>query len=137
MRHLVPNDFFGVIDEVFGLPARMQKSNPVGVIKVDVKESSDRYTLLADLPGVPKENVKIKFEQGHLTISVQEQSQNEQKEGEKFLRLERFSSLRSRSFYFGDNVDDGQIKASYKDGVLSLEIPKLKPVLEVREINID
>ena len=137
MRNLVASDFFGAVDELLNLPVRHQRSAaPVGQIRVDVKEENDKYTLVADLPGVKKEDVKVKFENGYLTIAVTAQSQNEQKEGEKIHRLERFSSLRSRSFYFGDNVNDAEIKASYLDGVLSLDIPKHQLSVQVREINV-
>jgi HSP20 family protein len=137
MRNLVANDFFGAVDELLNLPVRYQRASaPVGQIRVDVKEQEDKYTLNADLPGVKKEDVKVKFENGQLTIAVSTQTQTEQKEGEKVHRLERFSSLRSRSFYFGDNVNDAEIKASYLDGVLNLEIPKHQPSVQVREINV-
>lgn len=136
MRSLVGNNLFGVLDDVFNLPIRVEKQALTGAIRVDVVEQSDKYTLTADLPGVAKENVKVKFEQGNLTIAVSAEQKIEQKEGEKVLRSERFSSLRSRTFYFGDNIDDANIVASYKDGVLSLEIPKHQPTVEVREISV-
>lgn len=134
MRSLVAKDLFGVLEEAF---SPVQKQYAQGIIRVDVKDLGDKFTLSADLPGVSKDQVKVKFEAGNLTISVANEVNSEKKEGERVLRTERFTSLRSRTFYFGDNINDSEIKASSKDGVLYLEIPKHKPTVEVREISVE
>ena len=136
IRNLKANDLLGVMEEIFNSPIRYTNS-PVGDVRVDIKETNTNYVLLADLPGVAKENVKIKFEKGNLVLSVAEVPLAETKEGEKILRNERFSVFKTRSFYFGDNVNDAEIKASFKDGVLTLDVPKYQPTVSVREINIE
>lgn len=135
MRNLIVSDIFNVVDEL--LTPSGKAFAQMSPIRVDVKELSEKYVLIADLPGVKKEDVKIKFEKGSLIIDVLAQEEVEKKEGEKFHLLERFKSFRSRSFYFGDNVNDAEIKASYLNGVLSLDIPKHQPSLKVRDISVD
>lgn len=136
IRGLRTNDLLGAMEEIFNSPIRYSNS-PVGDVRVDIKETNSNYVLLADLPGVAKENVKIKFEKGSLVLSVTEVPLSETKEGEKILRSERFSLFKTRSFYFGDNVNDAEIKASFKDGVLTLDVPKRQPAVNVREISIE
>ena len=136
MKDFVDNNLLNILDNILRIPTDIQRQESCGNIRVDVKEYDDKYSLVADMPGLTKDNVKIKFEKGSLTISVVSEVETKKEEG-KIIHSERFSSLRSRSFYFGDNVNDQDIKASYKDGVLSLDIPKHKPTVNVREINIE
>lgn len=97
------------------------KSN---LIKTDIHETDNEYIVEAELPGIPKENIQITYEDGVLTISGQQQTDtvDEDKKG-KLIRSER--SLTSvRRQYLLENVKEDEIKASYSDGILKVTLPK-------------
>ncbi len=120
---LVPrrNDFdlFGDVfdDAFFG-------RNESKVMKTDIKELDDGYELLVDLPGFTKENLDLSIENGYLTINAKTDSDKEEKEEGKYVRRERYSGEFSRSFYVGDDITEDDIKASFKNGVLNVKVPK-------------
>ena len=92
------------------------------VMKADIREKKDKYSIDIDLPGYSKENIKISVEDGYLTV-----------------RRERYTGSCSRSFYVGEDVESEDIKASFKNGILNLEIPKKeeKKLPEKKYIQID
>ncbi len=101
---------------------------------VDVKEEESRYLLEAELPGVSEKDVEVKVEENLLTISsVKNENKEEKREG--YLIRERKSCDFTRSFVLPKEVDKEKISASYSNGVLLLEIPKL-PKEEPRSIEI-
>jgi HSP20 family protein len=89
----------------------------------DIKETDGAVLVHAELPGVPKEQIKVDFENGVLTISG-ERKYEKKDEKEHFHRVERSYGSFSRSFPIGDKVDPSQIKANFKDGVLEVTVPK-------------
>ena len=97
------------------------KSN---LIKTDIHETDNEYLVEAELPGIPKENIQVTYEDGVLTISGQQQidTVDEDKKG-KLIRSER-SSTSLRRQYLLENVKEDEIKASYSDGVLKVTLPK-------------
>ena len=95
--------------------------SPSGSMKTDIKETESSYILEVELPGYDKKDVNISFEDEHLTVSATKKS--EESENEKYLRRERFIGTCSRSYYVGD-VEKDKIEASYKDGVLYINVPK-------------
>jgi HSP20 family protein len=91
--------------------------------KVDIIETETEYTIKAELPEVNKEDVKVNVERGELTISGERKQEKEEK-GKKYHRVERFYGSFMRSFTLPDNVDEANIKATFKDGMLNLVLPK-------------
>ncbi len=92
----------------------------------DIKENGDHYAITAELPGVDKKDLEVTLENGVLTISAEtEQEDKEEKEG-RIIRQERRYGRYMRSFRVGEGVEEGDIKASFTDGVLRLEVPKGK-----------
>lgn len=110
------NNFFN--DEFFSLMNNLQ-----GNFKVDLKETDEDYLVEADLPGVKKEDITVKFQNNYLTISAKRDSSIENKK-ENFVRQERYYGEFNRSFYI-NNIDENKIDASFKDGVLKINLPKL------------
>ena len=94
------------------------------VMKTDVKENGDKYEVSVDLPGFDKDDVKVELKDGYLTISADKGLDKEDKKDKKYLRKERYEGSMSRSFYVGDEITQDDINASYKNGVLTLELPK-------------
>ncbi len=94
------------------------------LIKTDIHETDNEYIVEAELPGIPKEDIQVTYEDGVLTISGQHQIEKvtEDKKG-SLLRSER-SLTNVRRQYLLEKVKEDEIKASYSDGILKLILPK-------------
>ncbi len=90
---------------------------------VDVNETDHEYTVKADLPEVKKEDLKIALEDGVLTIQGERKQEKEEK-GKKFHRVERQYGQFVRRFALPNEVDGTKVNAEFKDGVLSVRLPK-------------
>lgn len=90
---------------------------------VDVIENNDAYVLKAELPGLNKDDVKITLENNVLTIRGEKKNEMEKKEG-NFHRVERSYGMFERSFTIPGSIKSNDIDAQYKDGVLTLTLPK-------------
>jgi HSP20 family protein len=93
--------------------------------RVDIAETEKEFTIKAEIPEVNKEDVKITVDNGVLSIQGERKQEKEEK-GKKFHRIERYYGSFIRSFTLPDNIDEARIKASFKDGMLNLQIPKSK-----------
>ena len=91
---------------------------------VDIEEDKDKYLIRADLPGVDKDKIEVKLEGGVLSIRGEKRSESETGEGTRRHRKERFHGTFARSFTLPDMVRADAVEASYKDGVLTLTVPK-------------
>jgi HSP20 family protein len=94
---------------------------------VDVSETDGDYQIKAEIPDVKKEDVKVTVEDGVLTIQGERKQEKEEK-GKKYHRVERSYGRFVRSFTLPDLVDEGKVKAEFKDGVLNLQLPKSEKV---------
>ena len=101
---------------------------------VDIAEDRDRITLTAELPGFREDQVKIQMEGGVLTIRG-ERKFEEEKDGRNFHRVERSYGQFVRSFTLPNNVDRENIRASFDNGLLRIEMPKTAEA-RPREIKI-
>ena len=103
--------------------------------RVDIAETEKAFEIKAEIPEVNKEDVKVTVDNDVLTIQGERKQEKEEK-GKKFHRVERYYGSFTRSFTLPDNVDETKIKASFKDGMLNLQIQKTekaKPkVIEVK-----
>lgn len=90
---------------------------------VDIDEQEDKYLIKADLPGVDKDDIVVKLENGMLSIRGEKRTQSETDEGKRH-RTERFHGTFARAFTLPESVDADRVDAAYKDGVLTLAIPK-------------
>jgi HSP20 family protein len=97
---------------------------PLADIKVDVTESDTAYTVKAELPGVEKNDIDVKIDGNLVSISAKVERKQELKEGERVVRRERYSGSVSRSFSLASEINEVSATAEYKDGVLSLTLPK-------------
>jgi HSP20 family protein len=94
---------------------------------VDISETDAEYLIKAELPEVKKEDVKVTVEDGVLTLQGERRQEKEEK-GKKYHRVERSYGSFIRSFTLPESVDEGAVKAEYKDGVLNLYLPKTEKV---------
>lgn len=90
---------------------------------LDVFDDKDNFVVKAELPGLKKEEINLSLHDGVLTISGERKRETEKKEGESF-RSERYFGKFQRSVTLPAAVDAGKVSASYKDGVLTVELPK-------------
>ena len=96
-----------------------------------------RKELEIDLSGFKKEEVRAELKDGYLTVSAVKDLDEDEKDKEtgKYIRRERYSGSCSRSFYVGEDVQQEDIKAEFKHGILKLFVPKkeVKPVVEEKK----
>lgn len=124
-------DEFDLLGEMFADPFFAEHESKI--MKTDIKEKKDKYLIDIELPGYQKENIKMDVEDGYLTVHAEINSDNEEKEEGKFVRRERYVGSCSRSFYVGTEVKSEEIKASFKNGMLKIEIPKKEEKKELPE----
>lgn len=98
---------------------------------VNVKENMDEFQIEVAAPGMNKEDFKVDYDNGHLTISSEHKNEELEKEGEKVTRREFSYQSFQRSFTVAETVVDAEkIAATYKNGILHIKLPKreeLKP----------
>lgn len=124
------NDF-DLFEDMFRDPFFTESESKT--MKTDIREKGDKYLIDIDLPGYDKENIKISVEDGYLTVQATIDSNDEEKEKGKFVRRERYMGTCSRSFYVGEDVKSEDIKATFKRGILRLEVPKKEDKKELPE----
>lgn len=115
---LIENFFGRDMNDFFGQNA-MQN-----VPAVNVVEHADGFRIEVAAPGLKKEDFKLNLNHNNLTISAYQENQKEEKEGEKYTRREFSYTSFQRTFMLPNTVEAESIRASYTDGVLSIEIPK-------------
>lgn len=118
------NNNFDLFDEMFGDP--FFSRDEYKLMKTDIKEKHDKYLIEMDLPGYEKENINIEIQDGYLIINAKADNEKEEKddEDESFIRRERYVGECSRSFYVGKDVKEEDVKATFKNGTLKIEVPK-------------
>ena len=94
--------------------------------KVNVYEYDDKDGVVAEIPGLDKKQLDVSVEDGVLTISGDKHSAFED-DGAKVIRRELKQSSFKRSFELGDQLDGENVSAKFKDGILSVSIPKIEP----------
>ncbi len=90
---------------------------------VDVVETDKAYEITAELPGMSDKNVEVKLADGVLTIKGEKQEEKEEKKKDYYLHERNFGAFQ-RAFQVPDGVDADKIEASFKNGVLTVTLPK-------------
>ena len=95
------------------------------LMKTDVHEHDDHYEVDIDLPGFSKDEINLELKEGYLTVSAAKgvDKDNTDRKG-KIIRQERYAGAMQRSFYVGEHLTEEDIKVSFKNGVLSLDVAK-------------
>lgn len=106
------SDFF---NKFFGEPTYPQ---------VDIKEKGDQYEFTVDLPGFAKEDIEVEYRDGYLEIrgNKQQHQETEERDG-RYIRKERSYGAFKRNFYIGD-IEEDNISGTFKEGILTLNVPK-------------
>ena len=112
-RNYYLNDYFDLFDRTY--------SREKEYMKTDIFESNNRYIIEIDLPGINKEDIKVNYENGYLTIKASKTTMTSTPN--TYVRRERFYGEIKRSFYIGIKKET-DIKATYKEGILQISFPK-------------
>lgn len=110
-RNYYLNDYF----DIFNMPYNKE------YMKTDIYEENNKYILEIDLPGIKKENIKVNYENGYLTIIAKRDTLSSNPN--TYVRRERFYGEIKRSFYIGIK-NDNDLLAKYKEGILTITFPK-------------
>jgi HSP20 family protein len=114
------NEFF---DEALGRSRAYPTSTNTWYPPVDILESRDSYLIRAELPGMKKEDINLEFRDGAVTLSG-ERKFEEPAAGVEYHRAERVSGKFFRSFYLPQTIKQEDMRATYRDGILEIHIPK-------------
>ena len=134
-RHLNRDEFLTPFDKIFDHLMNEQFptfKEEVGVSfnkgaypKVNIYEYDDKIGIVAEIPGLDKKNVTVDVEDNVLTISGDKHGFDT--DGGKCITRELKQSAFTRSFNLGEYLDGGNVSAKFKDGMLSISIPKKEP----------
>lgn len=129
---------FDLFDDMFGMDPFFERKE-MKLMRTDIKEKGNNYIIEIDLPGYEKEDIEIELEKGYLKVSAKTTKETDNSEDEKYIHKERFYGECSRSFYVGENLKEEDIKAAFKNGILTLTVPKDQPkkIEEKKYIQID
>jgi HSP20 family protein len=137
VRRGVFGDDFDRMFENFFQPIRwVEEATSDLVPAMDVIEREHEYVVRTEMPGVKKEDLDITIENGVLTVSAETKSETEEKKGERVIRQERRYGKYVRSLRLGTQVNERNVKANLKDGVLELILPKAEEV-KPKKIAVD
>ena len=104
--------------------AAAEAGETVRRMKIDVAEKDGEYKVLAEVPGVKKDDIQVDIEGDVVSIAAETRAEKDVKEGERVIHSERYFGKISRSFRLGQEVDQAKASAKYSDGVLELVLPK-------------
>lgn len=123
--------WFGFDNREFkNLEKKLYGHRAKNVMNTDIKENDTGYEMTIDLPGFSKDEVSVDLQNGYLIISAakgldqnEAESDEEAKKG-NYIRRERYVGSCQRSFYVGDAITHEDVKAKFKHGILTIDIPK-------------
>jgi HSP20 family protein len=95
-----------------------------GRIKVDVTEQDGAFKVIAELPGVKKEDIQVNIDGDQVSVTAEVRREKDVKEGERLVHSERYYGKLSRAFRLGYEIDEAKAQAKFSDGVLELTLPK-------------
>lgn len=140
---IIPRNSFLDLDALldrFLAPANTQNDNKNAFFtpRIDIKDKGDKYEITAELPGVNKEDIHITLDNGVLSIEAESKQEDKEEKDGKIIRQERRYGRFVRSFTVGNGLQEKDIDASFKNGVLHLTAPKAQAAQEsARRITIN
>ena len=129
-------DFDRIFDSMFTHDLPQFSSTKSWMLAVDVNETETEFFLSADMPGLDKKDVSVDIHDGVITIKGERAIDNEKSTDDYRIRERQLGSF-NRSFRLPDNVNEDKVAAKFKNGVLTVTLPKTKEILpEGRQIKI-
>lgn len=114
------NDFF----RGFGMRPLQREIEREPLLRMDVSEDEACYKVMAEIPGVNKNDIHISVDGNLVSISAEVKKEKEEKKGENVIRSERYCGQVSRSFTLANEVDSDKVEAKYTNGLLEVKMPK-------------
>lgn len=127
--NLIPRSFY--LDDFFDSLGTTKNND----MKCDIYEKDGSYNIEVDIPGFDKKDINIESEGGYLTITAEKEDEKNE-ENKKYIRRERSYGKYQRVFYLGD-IDEENIKAEFKQGILKVTVPKLEKIETKKRIEIE
>jgi HSP20 family protein len=103
--------------------------------RMDISENDKEYQVLAELPGVKKEDISITINGNEVAVSAEVKHEKDVENGETVLRAERYYGKIQRAFTLSQEVDEATAQAKCNDGVLELTLPK-KAVAAAKRLTV-
>lgn len=124
-------DVFDLFDSFFN----DRPTQYVRDFRIDVKNEKEKYIVEAELPGMDKKDISIKFENDHLNITINKEENKEDEKQDEYIHRERYSFRSERNIYLED-VDPKKLDASFKNGILTITLHKLEHKISSYMIDI-
>lgn len=102
---------------------------------VDLVERPDKYEITAELPGLDEKNIEVKLVNGSLVISGEKKEEKEEKDANYHVSERRYGSFQ-RTFRLPEGVDAAKIEANFRNGVLTVALPKNEEAKKETKINV-
>ena len=120
-------DFDSMMNDFFFRPSRLMKHSDVSNWRprIDVLEKEKEYQVVAELPGLDKNDINVSVKDDVLTISGEKKFEEHKNEENYFCCERRFGKF-ERSFRMADRIEADKIKAEFKNGILKLSVPKVE-----------
>ncbi|MFY0598166.1 MAG: Hsp20/alpha crystallin family protein [Cyclobacteriaceae bacterium] len=122
-QNTLPGTYGSFIDRFFNDDFYGGRTSTSFSPKVDIAETKETFEIQFHVPGISKEEINIDVKDDRLTVSGERKLEKEKQE-KNFHTLESHYGSFSRSFYLPDNIKLDDIEATYKDGILSIVVPK-------------
>ncbi|KAI3705561.1 hypothetical protein L1987_75800 [Smallanthus sonchifolius] len=107
--------------------AYVRDARAMAATPADVKEYPTSYVFIVDMPGVKSRDIKVQVEEDNVLVISGERKREEEKEGMKYVRMERRMGKLMRKFALPENADTDKISAICQDGVLTVTVEKVPP----------
>lgn len=117
------NDFFA--DDFFRSPFMPWRSEVATLPSVNIKETPEAFQIQVAAPGMKRDDFKVELDNNILSISSEQQAQNEENNQDNYMRREFSYQAFERNFTLpADQIEGNKIEARYVDGILSINVPK-------------
>ena len=122
-------------DEFWGKKNPLYGKHAQNMMKTDIRETDGSYELDVDLPGFKKDEIQVQLKDGYLVLSAAKGLDKDEKEKDSghYIRRERYAGACQRSFYVGEDIEQEDVKAEFKHGILKLFVPKKEAKKAVEE----
>src|SRR5258706_86860 len=125
--------FSDLVDDIFrGFvvgPVGFEAASPVRCMKVDVAEQNGEYKVVAELPGVKKEDIKVNIDGDQVSITAESRAERDEKDGERLLHSDRYLGKVSRAFLLSQEIDEARASAKFAHDVALLKLVGMNPVI--------
>jgi len=120
--------FDSVWDDPFGITEFQQDDVP----SIDLSETEKEYTVVVDLPGMEEKDIDLTYDRNTLSIAGKKEEEKVDKD-RHYHRIERYSGQFRREIYLNEDVDESKIEATFKNGVLKINLPKLEDSVQKKK----